>query len=634
MILMQLNGLSKSFGAEEILANIKIEIKENDRIAIVGRNGAGKSTLLKIMAGELSHDDGELFKPKDLTFGYLSQHMSLESGKTIWDEMLEVFQHLIVMEQEIRALEKQMEQGADEKLLHDYDKLQQAFQIGGGYMYEADIKAVLTGLNFQDYDYGTMINELSGGQKTRLALGKLLLRKPQLLILDEPTNHLDIDTLAWLENYLISYPGAVVIVSHDRYFLDKTVSLVYEISRHKTKKYHGTYSKFLNQKALDYEQDLKEFEKQQTDIKNMEDFVQRNIVRASTTKRAQSRRKQLQKMERIDRPLGDESSASFSFKVNRRSGNDVLKINDLAFEYEDETEALFKNVKLHVNRGERIALVGPNGIGKTTLLKIILGNLQQINGTLRLGTNVQIGYYDQEQANLSSSKTVLLELWDEYPTVNEKDIRTVLGNFLFSGDDVLKSVHSLSGGEKARLALAKLMMQKANLLILDEPTNHLDIDSKEVLEAALIDFPGTIVFVSHDRYFINKITDQVAEMQRDGVTVYLGDYDYYMEKKEEEAEIARLNQTKETVQKTDQRKRSFKEEKLVQSEQRRIQRRINELEETIEGLELEIEQLDEKMAEPEVYQDHEKALECTNQSSDLKQQVEQLMEEWTTLQED
>ncbi|OZU87372.1 multidrug ABC transporter ATP-binding protein [Virgibacillus indicus] len=640
MILMQLNGLSKSFGAEEILSNIKLEIKDNDRIAIVGRNGAGKSTLLKIMADELTYDGGELFKPKDLTIGYLSQHMSLESGKTIWDEMLEVFEHLIVKEQELRSLEQKMANAADlsgehyEKLLRDYDQLQQAFQRDGGYTYESDIKAVLTGLNFQDYSYETPIIELSGGQKTRLALGKLLLAKPALLILDEPTNHLDIDTLSWLENYLTSYPGAVVIVSHDRYFLDKTVSIVYEISRHKTKKYHGTYSKFLDQKALDYEQELKEFEKQQTEIKKMEDFIQRNIVRASTTKRAQSRRKQLAKMDRLDKPLGDESSASFSFQINRRSGNDVLKLDSLSFSYEDETENLFSNVRLHVNRGERIALVGPNGVGKTTLLKLILGGIKPASGTIQHGTNVQIGYYDQEQANLSSSKTVLLELWDEYPSINEKDIRTVLGNFLFSGDDVLKQVHSLSGGEKARLALAKLMMQKANLLILDEPTNHLDIDSKEVLEAALIDFPGTIIFVSHDRYFINKITDQVAEIQRDGLTVYLGDYDYYQEKKEEEAELERLQQSEEVIQNNDQRKRNFKEEKQLQSEKRRKQRLITELEEKIDMLELELAALEEKMTEPEVYQDHEKALELTKQSADLKQELEQLMEEWTALQED
>ncbi|MFD1851564.1 ABC-F family ATP-binding cassette domain-containing protein [Oceanobacillus bengalensis] len=639
MILMQLNGISKSFGAEEILSNIKIEVKDNDRIAIVGRNGAGKSTLLKIMASELSYDDGEFIKPKDVTVGYLSQHMALESQRTIWDEMLEVFEPLRKQEYELRKLEKQMENATNftspeyEKLLTDYDKKQHAFQTNGGYTYESDIKSVLTGLHFHKYDYETPITDLSGGQKTRLSLGKLLLQKPQLLILDEPTNHLDIETLSWLENYLGSYPGAVVIVSHDRYFLDKTVSIVYEISRHKTKKYHGSYSKYLEQKELEYEQDLKAFEKQQTEIKKMEDFVRRNLVRASTTKRAQSRRKQLEKMDRIDRPLGDESSASFSFQIDRRSGNDVLKLENLAFRYDDEDENLFANVKLDVNRGERIALVGPNGVGKTTLLKVILGRLEKAYGTIQIGTNVGIGYYDQEQADLSSAKTVLNELWDEYPTINEKDIRTILGNFLFSGDDVLKPVQALSGGEKARLALAKLMMQKANLLILDEPTNHLDIDSKEVLEAALMDFPGTIIFVSHDRYFINKITDQIAEMERDGITVYLGDYDYYLEKKAEEAERQLLEETKQMEQQVNLKKRSYKEEKQLQSEKRKIERRINELEEMIENVEIEISELEEKMTEPEVYQDHERSFELNENINTLKSQAEQLMEEWTTLQE-
>ncbi|SET77186.1 ATP-binding cassette, subfamily F, member 3 [Oceanobacillus limi] len=640
MIIMQLNGISKSFGAEEILSNVKLEIKDKDRIAIVGRNGAGKSTLLKIMANELSYDEGELFKPKDLTIGYLSQHTGLESTNTIWNEMLEVFEDLLVQEKELRSLEAKMSQAASlseseyEKVLKEYDKLQQAFEENGGYRYEADIKAVLSGLNFQDYDDQTPINELSGGQKTRLSLGKLLLTKPDLLILDEPTNHLDIETLGWLEGYLVSYPGAVTIVSHDRYFLDKTVSIVYEVSRHKTKKYHGTYSDFLNQKALNYEQELKEFEKQQTEMKKMEEFIQKNIVRASTTKRAQSRRKQLEKMDKLDKPLGDEGSAAMSFQINKRSGNDVLKINQLSFRYDEESESLFTDLKLHINRGESIALVGPNGIGKTTLLKIITGKLQATHGTIQLGTNVQIGYYDQEQANLNTSKTVLNELWDDYPHINEKDIRTVLGNFLFSGDDVLKPVHSLSGGEKARLALAKLRMQKANLLILDEPTNHLDIDSKEVLEAALIDFPGTIIFVSHDRYFINKIADQVVEMQKDGVSIYLGDYDYYMEKKQEEAELEQLNNVESTPEKATEKKLSFKEEKRLQSEQRKRERQIAKLEKMIEELEEELSTVEEEMAEPEVYEDHEKALAYTERTNELKQAIEKRMEEWTSLQEE
>lgn len=640
MILMQINGLSKSFGSESILSNVKLEVKDLDRIAIVGRNGAGKSTLLKIMAGELSYDDGELIKPKELKIGYLSQQMKLESGKTIWNELVSVFAHLRKQEEDLRTIEAKLQDAhklteeENQELLAEYDKLQHAFQSGGGYTYESDIKAVLNGLNFSNFDYDTEISELSGGQKTRLALGKLLLQKPQLLLLDEPTNHLDIETLGWLESYLNSYPGAVVVVSHDRYFLDKTATIVYEVSRQRTKKYHGSYSKYLQQKALDYERELKEFEKQQTEIKRMEDFIQRNIARASTTKRAQSRRKQLEKMERMNRPLGDESSASFSFDIDRRSGNDVLTIENLALRYPNENDYTFENTNLKLTRGERMVLIGPNGIGKSSLLKVITGRLQAAKGSFELGTNVTIGYYDQEQADLSSNKTVLQELWDEYPLVMEKDIRTILGNFLFSGDDVLKPVNQLSGGEKARLALAKLMMQKANLLILDEPTNHLDIDSKEVLEAALMDYPGTILFVSHDRYFINRITDQVAEMSQDGIKVYLGDYDYYLEKLEEEAELARLSEVKEQKPQTDEKRLSYKEEKQLQSEKRKKERRIAELETLIEEKELEIAALEEEMTKPEVFQNHEKALELTKQVEELQQQVNIHMEEWTNLQED
>ncbi|MBT2600684.1 MULTISPECIES: ABC-F family ATP-binding cassette domain-containing protein [unclassified Oceanobacillus] len=640
MILMQLNGISKSFGTEEILSNIKVEIKDQDRIAIVGRNGAGKSTLLKIMANEIPYDEGEFFKPKDLTYGYLSQHMKLESGKTIWNEMEDVFSHLKQMEKKLRELETKMadptavDDASYQLILKEYDDLQVRYQSDGGYTYESDIKSVLTGLSFGDYDYRAPINELSGGQKTRLALGKLLLQKPQLLILDEPTNHLDIDTLTWLEGYLVNYPGAIVIVSHDRYFLDRTVSIVYEISRHHSKKYHGTYSKYLEQKALNFEQEMKEYEKQQTDIKRMEEFIQKNIVRASTTKRAQSRRKQLEKIERMDRPMGDESSASMSFQINRRSGNDVLKISDLGFRYEEQQDPTFRHVHLHANRGDRIALVGPNGIGKTTLLKTIVEKEFPFEGDIQLGTNVQVGYYDQEQTELHSNKTVLQELWDEYPLVNEKDIRTILGNFLFSGDDVLKPVSALSGGEKSRLALSKLKMQKANLLILDEPTNHLDIDSKEVLEGALADFPGTIIFVSHDRYFINRIADQVAEMSPQGIKMYLGDYDYYLEKKAEEAELARL-QMENAVQSVtvSDKKRNFKEEKQKQSEERKRKRQIAELEKQIESTEEHIAHLEEQMTLPEVYEDHEKALELTEETNTSKQKLDDLLEQWTSLEE-
>ncbi|MFZ3579560.1 ABC-F family ATP-binding cassette domain-containing protein [Virgibacillus sp. DJP39] len=639
MIIMQLNDISKSFGAEKILSNIKLEIKDQDRIAIVGRNGAGKSTLLKIMAGEFSYDEGVMHKPKDLSVGYLSQNTGLESTKTIWDEMLSVFETLLRKEQELRKIEEAMTQAATlsddnyNQLLQEYDTKQQSFITEGGYQYAASIKSVLNGLHFYESDYQTRISTLSGGQKTRLALGKLLLQKPSLLILDEPTNHLDIETLGWLENYLSNYPGAVTIVSHDRYFLDKTVSIVYEISYHKVRKYYGSYSKYLEQRALDYEQEFKEFEKQQTEIKQLEDFVARNLVRASTTKRAQSRRKKLEKMDKLDRPKGDESSAKFSFDSTKRSGNDVLKIHDLAFKYDDGNHYLFEKMNLHVNRNDSIALVGPNGVGKTTLLKMITGQYKPSTGSIQIGTNVEIGYYDQEQTNLNPNNTVLQELWNRYPQENEKDIRTVLGNFLFSGDDVLKPVHALSGGEKARLSLAKLMMLNANFLVLDEPTNHLDIDSKEVLESALIDYNGTIIFVSHDRYFINKIAEQVVEIQTDHVTNYLGDYDYYIAKKEEQAERERLQQEQLKSVAADTGKSSFKEEKVRQREERKVQRRIEELENMIEEKENELAGLELEMTKPEVFQDHEKALALTQESSDIKQTLEQLMEEWTELQE-
>lgn len=641
MILMQVNQLVKRYGAELILSNIKLEIQTNDRIAIVGRNGAGKSTLLKIMAGIIPYDEGEIHKPKDVTLGYLAQNTGLETDETIWNEMQQVFTHLIEMEQTLRGMEQQMgdpvlmeDKERYNQLLSRYDQLQETFKKDGGYQYEADIKAVLNGLHFHDYDLHTSINELSGGQKTRLALGKLLLSKPDILILDEPTNHLDIETLTWLEGYLNNYQGAVVIVSHDRYFLDKTIRTVYEISRHQSKKYHGNYTKYLDQKAADYEREMKEFEKQQTEIKRMEDFIQKNLVRASTTKRAQSRRKKLEKMERLDKPNGDESSASFSFSINQRSGNDVLKVQDLAFRYNDGEQTIFSNLSFQLSRGDRIALVGPNGVGKTTLLKTITGDLVPSDGNIQTGSNVQIGYYDQEQTKLHSNKTVLMELWDDYPMIDEKDIRTTLGNFLFSGDDVLKVVSSLSGGEKARLALAKLMMQKANLLILDEPTNHLDLDSKEVLEGALLDFPGTILFVSHDRYFINEIASLVLEMQPNDSTIYLGNYDYYLEKKQEEIELAELEAQDKQTEEKEVVKTNFHEEKQRKQMQRKKERRMEEIELSIEQLEATIEKNEQLLCEPEIFQDHEKALELTTENDTANQQIEQLMEEWETLQDD
>ncbi|MBM7553255.1 ribosomal protection-like ABC-F family protein [Thalassobacillus pellis] len=640
MILMQMNQIEKRFGAELILSNIKIEVQTNDRIAIVGRNGAGKSTLLKIMAGEFSHDAGDIYRPKGVAIGYLAQNTGLESDRTIWDEMESVFSGLKRTERELRDMEAQMadpdllaDEGRYQQLLKEYDSKQQAFKTEGGYHYEADIKSVLNGLNFRDFDWSTPIHTLSGGQKTRLALGKLLLSKPDVLILDEPTNHLDIETLGWLETYLQGYEGAVVIVSHDRYFLDKIVRTVYEIAFQSSKKYHGNYSDYLEKKEQDFELEMKQFEKQQAEIKRMEDFIQKNIVRATTSKRAQSRRKQLEKMERVDKPKDENQSAKFSFQISRQSGNDVLRIRDLAFSYRENEPFLFNHVSLDVNRGDSIALVGPNGVGKTTLLKTVIGDLKAQKGTIQIGTNVQVGYYDQEQTKLDSTKTVLNELWDEYPNRNEKDIRTILGNFLFSGEDVLKPVSALSGGEKARLSLAKLMMQQANLLILDEPTNHLDLDSKEVLEAALVDFPGTILFVSHDRYFINKIATQVFEMNPGESRMFLGDYDYYLAKKQEEYELEQLEKQdrEEQASESSSNKTTFKQDKAEKREARKRQRRITEIEHEISEIEAQIEENDDQLCDPDIYQDHEKALALTESNHELNVRLENLMEEWEEL---
>ncbi|PGK73154.1 ABC transporter ATP-binding protein [Bacillus thuringiensis] len=642
LILLQVNGLSKLYGAETILANIKLEVQTKDRIALVGRNGAGKSTLLKIIAGELSHDGGEIIKPKDVSIGYLAQNTGLETSLTIWDEMLTVFTHLQQMETKLRRLEQEMgkeenfsNEATYERLLADYDQLQLNYKDQGGYQYEADIRSILSGLGFPVETHQTTISTLSGGQKTRLALGKLLLTKPDLLILDEPTNHLDIETLTWLEQYLQGYPGAILIVSHDRYFLDKLVTQVYEISNKESRRFVGNYSKYLDLKSALYEQEMKRYEKQQDEIAKLEDFVQKNIARASTTKRAQSRRKQLDRMELLTRPLGDSKSASFHFDIEKQSGNDVLQVKDATIGYDEDP--IIENVTMRLTRGDSVALVGPNGIGKSTLLKSIVNKLPLLNGDVSFGSNVSVGYYDQEQANLTSSKRVLNELWDEYPLQPEKEIRTILGNFLFTGDDVLKPVSSLSGGQKARLALAKLMMQKSNLLILDEPTNHLDLNSKEILENALIDYPGTLLFVSHDRYFINRVTTTVIELSTEGAQEYLGDYDYYVEKKNEMIERAAFEQLEQQenqapVQKTvAQEKLNYLEEKERKQLERQRTRKIEELEQNIVNLEKEIATLEDQLCLPEIYADYEKASEITTKKQTLQVQLETCMAEWEEL---
>lgn len=647
MILLQVNQLTKYYGADLILHNIKLEIQTRDRIALVGRNGSGKSTLLKIIAGELNYDSGEIIKPKDVTIGFLDQHTGLDTDNSIWEEMMNVFQDLKDMEKQLRYLEQQMSKEdvyqnemKYNKILSEYDYLQNEFKEKGGYQYEADIRSVLHGLNFADYSYDTKISTLSGGQKTRLALGKLLLSKPDILILDEPTNHLDIETLTWLEQYLQTFNGAILIVSHDRYFLDKVVNQVYECANNTLTRYIGNYSKYLEQKAANFEREMKMYEKQQEEIARIKEFIARNIVRASTTKRAQSRRKMLEKMEIMDRPSIDDKSVSFSFQIERQSGNEVLNVSDLSIGY--NSNILSSNIHFRVTRGDSIALLGPNGVGKSTLLKTLVGKLTAIHGSIQFGTNVNIAYYDQEQADLTSNKSVLNELWDEYPMKTEKEIRTVLGNFLFSGDDVLKPVSTLSGGEKARLSLAKLMLLNANLLILDEPTNHLDLDSKEILENALVDYPGTILFVSHDRYFINRIATKVFELTKDGINEYLGDYDYYVEKKEEMLELKKLtedenqknvNKSPKEVEKLDNKSR-YELEKELKKRARQRQRRIEEIQNRIDTLEEMINEKEQLFINPEIYTDHTKVANLNEEISQAKKEMEDLLEEWAELEDE
>ncbi len=508
--------------------------------------------------------------------------------------------------------------------------MQQEIHKQDAYGYESEIRSVLHGFKFYEEDLDRPISQLSGGQKTRLAMAKILLEKNDLLILDEPTNHLDIDTLAWLENYLLGYRGTLLVVSHDRYFLDKIATNVYEISRNKIHHYKGNYSWFLQEKAARLEQEMKQYEKQQEEIAKLEDYVARNIVRASTTKMAQSRRKRLEKMDRMDKPMGDERSVRFAFDIKRESGNVVMGVENAAVGYNNEV--LAKPINLDLRKQQAIGIVGPNGIGKSTLLKSIIDQIPFIEGGVKFGTNVDLGYYDQELSKLSKNKTVLAEIWDLHPTMNEKDVRSILGSFLFTGNDVEKTISSLSGGEKARLALCKLALERNNLLMLDEPTNHLDIDSKEVLENALIDYDGTLVFVSHDRYFINRIATSILELSADGSKLYIGDYDYYIEKKQEEAELLALLAEEQEEQLTDEVappvKSTYHASKEKAKLERKLSREITSLEEKLEEIESKIEEIETQLTLPEVFGDHEKVQEYNDDLLTLQDQQDVCMQEW------
>lgn len=632
MIILQANKIERSFAGEVLFDNISLQVDERDRIALVGKNGAGKSTLLKILVGEEEPTSGEINKKRDLSLSYLAQDSRFESTNSIYDEMLHVFDDLRKTEKTLRQMELEMGEktGADlEKLMQDYDRLSEEFRQAGGFTYEADIRAILNGFKFDESMWQMKIEELSGGQNTRLALAKMLLEKPNLLVLDEPTNHLDIETIAWLENYLVNYSGALLIVSHDRYFLDKVATITLDLTKHSLDRYVGNYSSFVEQKEQKLLTEAKNYEKQQKEIAALEDFVNRNLVRASTTKRAQSRRKQLEKMERLDKPEAGTKSAHMTFHSDKTSGNVVLTVEEAAVGYDDQV--LSEPINLDIRKMNAAAIVGPNGIGKSTLIKSIVGQIPFIKGEARFGANVEVGYYDQTQSKLTPHNSVLDELWNDFKLTPEVEIRNRLGAFLFSGDDVKKTIGMLSGGERARLLLAKLSMENNNFLILDEPTNHLDIDSKEVLENALIDFDGTLLFVSHDRYFINRVATQVLELSEEGSTLYLGDYDYYLEKKAElealaaaQAEAVPTSSTEEVTS------NDYHLQKQNQKELRKITRRIEQLEAEMEELDQKLQVITETMHNTNNAED---LVQLQSELDQLTVQQEAVMEEWAELAE-
>ena len=633
-MLIQLNNVTKNFVVNEIFSNVKMEINDKDRVAIVGRNGAGKSTLLKIISGELSFDSGERTVSKNKTIGYLSQEFIVREDLSIYEEMITCFDEIISLEANLEKLSYELTPENienDPGLLDRFDRLQNEVLMHKDYHYKSKIESVLYGLDFTKDVFDKKISTFSGGEKTRLSMAKLLLSEPDLLILDEPTNHLDMENVAWLENYLSSYNGAIVIVSHDRYFLDKVVNVVYNLEFGKLKKYVGNYSKFLKQYEEDYEKQLKEFTSQQKDIKRLEEFVQKNIARASTSKMAKSRQKVLDKMELIDNPKKDDKAANIEFNIKEQSGRDVLMIENLKVGYDGKQVGNAYNFSVY--KGDRIAIVGRNGIGKSTLIKTIAKKQNAIGGSVHYGSKVSLGYYDQKQAEFESSKTILNELWDEYPLMKEAEVRTVLGRFLFRGDSVLKIVRDLSGGEKARLQLAKLMLEKNNLLVLDEPTNHLDITSKQVLEDALENYEGTIVFVSHDRYFINKIANKVLDITGDDYSIYLGNYDYYLEKREQELIAKKLKE-----EKTDEVQEKVANHYVLGKEEkkriRKLERTREELLEKIESLEEKVSLVNNELTKEEVYTDAIKVQEYNEELRSLNQEIEDLNNTWLEIEEE
>ena len=636
MIVLSCNNLNKSFGIDSILENVNFTVNEYDKIGIIGVNGTGKTTLFKIISGIYGYDSGDIYTSKDCEIGYLEQNTNFHSENTILEEVLEVFKDVIEMEKYLRDLEHKISEESSntnsttlEKLMNEYSNKLEAFSDMNGYGYKSEAKGVLKGLGFSDEDMDKPISILSGGEKTRVLLGKLLLKKPTLLLLDEPTNHLDSEAIEWLEVFLKQYKGTVILISHDRYFLDQVVNRIFEIHNKKLKTYNGNYSDFIKASAIEKELELKKFEDQQKDIKKQEESIERlkAFGREKHLKRARSKEKALAKVDVLDKPEAYRKKAKIEFNPSVTSGNDVLQLRDISMGYGERI--LFKDLNLYIYRGEKVALIGANGIGKSTLFKIIMNEITPLSGDIKFGTNVNVSYFHQEQKTLNLDNTIIDEIWEDNKQLTQTSLRTMLGAFLFEGEEVFKKISTLSGGERARVAILKLILSNANLLLLDEPTNHLDIDSKEVLEEALSSYTGTIFTISHDRYFLNTVVDKVLVLDENGITEYLGNYDYYIEKKKQ---VQEMNTVEVIEEKT---KTQLKEEKRKEREQREAEKKNRvkrqNIEKEIEETEAKIEEMDVLLCQEEVYSNPEKSKDVSLQKASLEEKLSALYEEWESL---
>lgn len=633
-MILSCKNIKKSYGIDIILEDINFQINGKDRIALVGRNGSGKSTLFKIIVGEIPYDDGSLIMPKNTSLGYLSQNLDLNIENTLWDEMLEIFTPLIEMEKDLRKLEQEISRLSSSKnteklqsFMEKYGQLSEEFEKQGGYSYPSEIRGILNGLGFGEEDYQKKIQKFSGGQKTRIALGKLLLKQPDILLLDEPTNYLDLETTEWLEGFLSTYPNTLFIISHDRYFLDKLVNQVFEIENHHLTAYKGNYSEYIRRKKENIEVDLHHYEQQQKEIKRQEEVIAkyRSFNREKSIKKAESRQKMLDKMDRIEAPTTQLPTLRFHIQPQVQSGRDVLRVESLSKSFEDTK--LFSDIEFQIFQGDHIGIIGPNGIGKSTLFKILLEKISPDKGEIIWGHNVFPAYYDQLQDSLEEKNDILQEVWSAKPLATQTEIRNILGAFLFSGDDVFKSISSLSGGEKSRVSLAKLMLSEANVLLMDEPTNHLDISTKEVLEDALSQYQGTLLVISHDRYFLNKVANKIFKMEQGGIEQYLGNYQYYVEKMQQQELIEEAQRVQPILNKTQQ-----KQERKKQRENRQLikkqQKKVKDLENASAKLEEKIVEYEEIMCKPNFYGDNEKALEITREYEEMKKQSKDIMNQW------